>query len=168
MTASDAIDAAVEAATAVIPVDPDDGTCIVAYQPDGIPLWGTPQSLANVIVHAAAPVLLAAERERIAKELEHRANAYNSRAADGLSSLQLCPDEAESLQDGAATLRIAAKAIRGSVAGEPPACICPDTDVTMPCGWRCPRHGRPDAHEDSCTKCARGSVAGKPDTQGGQ
>lgn len=113
--ASGAIDAAVEAAASVIPVDPDDGTCIVDYQPDGIPLWGTPQSLANVIVHAAVPVLLAAECERIARELE--------KAAEGGLIFTGTGHEVELLKAGsqarAHAFRDAAAIARGSVAGKP-------------------------------------------------
>lgn len=65
VTSSGAFDAAVEAAAAVIPVDPDDGTCIVGYQPDGIPLWSQPGELARAIIVAALPLI----REQIARQI---------------------------------------------------------------------------------------------------
>lgn len=74
-------------------------------------------ALARLVLEAAAPVLLAAQREQIAREIEARAAVYDSQAADGLAKLQLCPDEADDLNDTARTLRRMAALVRGGTAG---------------------------------------------------
>lgn len=34
---------------AALPVDPDDGTCVIGYGADGFPLWGDPQKIVDRI-----------------------------------------------------------------------------------------------------------------------
>lgn len=61
-----------------LPIDPDDGTTVVGFGKEGVPLWSKPDQLADAIVAAILPVLDDTERQIRAKVLNELETHFRS------------------------------------------------------------------------------------------